>query len=171
MTAALQTERNVWYLNRWNPAHSRRDRHDGDLQPAICVDAVHRAAQSKTRYPDRRGLATGLKRFFGWGEIFSLFPSTLTDTFEPKYAATNYGFLYIAQGRRLDPGRTGRGLSETNDGKLDRGVYRRRGVGRTDRATRHHGAAKHAAKAPYGRLIEAPWRAIIEPFDSGLYSP
>jgi MFS transporter, OFA family, oxalate/formate antiporter len=36
--------------------------------------------------------------FFGWGEIFSLFPSTLTDTFGPKFAATNYGFLYIAQG-------------------------------------------------------------------------
>jgi MFS transporter, OFA family, oxalate/formate antiporter len=40
---------------------------------------------------------TGLV-FFGWGEIFSLFPSTPTDTFGPKYAATNYGFLYIAQG-------------------------------------------------------------------------
>jgi OFA family oxalate/formate antiporter-like MFS transporter len=40
---------------------------------------------------------TGLV-FFGWGEIFSLFPSTLTDTFGAKYAATNYGFLYIAQG-------------------------------------------------------------------------
>jgi len=40
---------------------------------------------------------TGLV-FLGWGEIFSLFPSTLTDTFGPKYAATNYGFLYIAQG-------------------------------------------------------------------------
>jgi MFS transporter, OFA family, oxalate/formate antiporter len=42
-------------------------------------------------------LLTGVV-FFGWGEIFSLFPSTLTDTFGPKYAATNYGFLYIAQG-------------------------------------------------------------------------
>jgi MFS family permease len=40
---------------------------------------------------------TGLV-FFGWGEIFSLFPSTLTDTFGPRYASTNYGFLYIAQG-------------------------------------------------------------------------
>lgn len=40
---------------------------------------------------------TGLV-FFGWGEIFSLFPATLTDTFGPQYAATNYGFLYIAQG-------------------------------------------------------------------------
>jgi MFS family permease len=36
--------------------------------------------------------------FFGWGEIFSLFPSTLTDTFGAKNATTNYGWLYIAQG-------------------------------------------------------------------------
>ena len=36
--------------------------------------------------------------FFGWGEIFSLFPSTLTDTFGQKHATTNYGFLYMAQG-------------------------------------------------------------------------
>jgi oxalate/formate antiporter len=35
--------------------------------------------------------------FFGWGEIFSLFPSTLTDTFGARHA-TNYGFLYMAQG-------------------------------------------------------------------------
>ncbi len=36
--------------------------------------------------------------FFGWGEIFSLFPSTLTDTFGTKHGTTNYGVLYIAQG-------------------------------------------------------------------------
>lgn len=36
--------------------------------------------------------------FFGWGEIFSLFPSVLTDTFGTKHATTNYGFLYMAQG-------------------------------------------------------------------------
>jgi oxalate/formate antiporter len=36
--------------------------------------------------------------FFGWGEIFSLFPSTLTDTFGTRYATANYGWLYIAQG-------------------------------------------------------------------------
>lgn len=36
--------------------------------------------------------------FFGWGEIFSLFPSTLTDTFGTKHATANYGCLYIAQG-------------------------------------------------------------------------
>jgi oxalate/formate antiporter len=36
--------------------------------------------------------------FFGWGEIFSLFPSTLTDTFGQRHASANYGFLYMAQG-------------------------------------------------------------------------
>lgn len=36
--------------------------------------------------------------FFGWGEIFSLFPSILTDTFGTRHATTNYGFLYMAQG-------------------------------------------------------------------------
>jgi oxalate/formate antiporter len=36
--------------------------------------------------------------FFGWGEIFSLFPSTLTDTFGTDHGTTNYGFLYMAQG-------------------------------------------------------------------------
>ena len=36
--------------------------------------------------------------FFGWGEIFSLFPATLTDIFGTRNATTNYGFLYMAQG-------------------------------------------------------------------------
>jgi MFS family permease len=36
--------------------------------------------------------------FFGWGEIFSLFPATLTDTFGTRNATQNYGCLYIAQG-------------------------------------------------------------------------
>lgn len=36
--------------------------------------------------------------FFGWGEIFSLFPATLTDTFGPRHATRNYGCLYMAQG-------------------------------------------------------------------------
>jgi MFS transporter, OFA family, oxalate/formate antiporter len=36
--------------------------------------------------------------FFGWGEIFSLFPSTTTDTFGAKYAAANAGLMYTAKG-------------------------------------------------------------------------
>jgi OFA family oxalate/formate antiporter-like MFS transporter len=36
--------------------------------------------------------------FFTWGEIFSLFPSTCTDTFGAKYATTNASLLYTAKG-------------------------------------------------------------------------
>jgi OFA family oxalate/formate antiporter-like MFS transporter len=36
--------------------------------------------------------------FFTWGEIFSLFPSTCTDTFGPKYATANAAMLYTAKG-------------------------------------------------------------------------
>jgi MFS transporter, OFA family, oxalate/formate antiporter len=36
--------------------------------------------------------------FFTWGEIFSLFPSTCTDSFGSKYATTNAGLLYTAKG-------------------------------------------------------------------------
>ncbi len=36
--------------------------------------------------------------FFTWGEIFSLFPSTCTDTFGTKYATVNAAFLYTAKG-------------------------------------------------------------------------
>lgn len=36
--------------------------------------------------------------FLGWGEIFSLFPATLTDTFGQQHATSNYGWLYLSQG-------------------------------------------------------------------------
>jgi len=36
--------------------------------------------------------------YFTWGEIYSLFPATCTDTFGSKYAATNAGLLYTAKG-------------------------------------------------------------------------
>ncbi len=36
--------------------------------------------------------------FFGWGEIYSLFPATCGDFFGRKFATTNYGFLYTAKG-------------------------------------------------------------------------
>ena len=36
--------------------------------------------------------------FFAWGEIYSLFPSTCTDTFGARYATTNAGLLYTAKG-------------------------------------------------------------------------
>ena len=36
--------------------------------------------------------------FFTWGEIYSLFPSTMGDYFGSKHATSNYGFLYTAKG-------------------------------------------------------------------------
>ncbi len=36
--------------------------------------------------------------FFGWGEIYSLFPSICGDTFGTRFATTNAGLLYTAKG-------------------------------------------------------------------------
>lgn len=36
--------------------------------------------------------------FFGWAEIYSLFPATVGDFFGRRYATTNYGFMYTAKG-------------------------------------------------------------------------
>ena len=36
--------------------------------------------------------------FFAWGEIYSLFPSTCTDTYGAKFATVNAGLLYTAKG-------------------------------------------------------------------------
>ncbi len=36
--------------------------------------------------------------FFGWGEIYSLFPAMVGDLFGPRWATTNYGALYTAKG-------------------------------------------------------------------------
>jgi MFS transporter, OFA family, oxalate/formate antiporter len=79
----------------WVSDHIGRE---GTMALAFSLEAV--AILILFYYIDQPALfvvLTGLV-FFGWGEIFSLFPSTLTDTFGPKFAATNYGFLYIAQG-------------------------------------------------------------------------
>lgn len=42
-------------------------------------------------------ILTGLV-FFAWGEIYSLFPSTVGDTYGAGFAATNAGLLYTAKG-------------------------------------------------------------------------
>ncbi len=36
--------------------------------------------------------------FFGWGEIYSLFPATVSDTFGTKFATANAGLMYTAKG-------------------------------------------------------------------------
>ena len=65
---------------------------------AFALEGLAMAAWLMTRTdPVLFVLLSGLV-FFGWREIFSLFPSTLTDTFGPLHATKNYGVLYIAQG-------------------------------------------------------------------------
>jgi OFA family oxalate/formate antiporter-like MFS transporter len=36
--------------------------------------------------------------YFGWGNIFSLFPAAVGDLFGRRYATTNYGLMYTAKG-------------------------------------------------------------------------
>ncbi|HYF94844.1 MAG TPA: oxalate/formate MFS antiporter [Symbiobacteriaceae bacterium] len=36
--------------------------------------------------------------FFAWGEIYSLFPSAITDVYGSKYASSNYGIQYTSKG-------------------------------------------------------------------------
>ncbi|OZI37406.1 oxalate/formate MFS antiporter [Bordetella genomosp. 10] len=65
---------------------------------AFALEGVAMAIWLATRdHPMLFVLLSGVV-FFGWGEIFSLFPSTLTDTFGTRHATANYGWLYISQG-------------------------------------------------------------------------
>jgi MFS transporter, OFA family, oxalate/formate antiporter len=43
-------------------------------------------------------LISGGLIYFTWGEIYSLFPATCTDSYGPGYATTNAGMLYTAKG-------------------------------------------------------------------------
>jgi MFS family permease len=36
--------------------------------------------------------------FFTWGEVYSIFPSTLGDYFGSKHGTSNYAFLFTAKG-------------------------------------------------------------------------
>ncbi len=65
---------------------------------AFGLEALAMAAWLLTRHDPLLFVVLSGLVFFGWGEIFSLFPSTLTDSFGSKHATTNYGCLYIAQG-------------------------------------------------------------------------
>ena len=67
--------------------------------------------------------------FFAWGEIYSLFPSTCTDTFGAKFATTNAGLLYTAKGTAalLVPIR-----------ELHAAIVRQLGHGVPDRRRREH---------------------------------
>ena len=60
---------------------------------AIGIFALYRYGQDPLHFVILSGHV-----FFAWGEIYSLFPSTCTDTFGARYATTNAGLLYTAKG-------------------------------------------------------------------------
>jgi OFA family oxalate/formate antiporter-like MFS transporter len=60
---------------------------------AVCLFVAPMVGQNPVLFVISFGLI-----FFTWGEIYSLFPATCTDSFGAKYAATNAGMLYTAKG-------------------------------------------------------------------------
>ena len=56
-------------------------------------NAVYPQALSRLAFAICSGLA-----FFGYGEIYSLFPATSADLFGRSFATTNYGLLYTSKG-------------------------------------------------------------------------
>ena len=60
---------------------------------AIGILALYKYGQNPILFVVLTGLV-----FFAWGEIYSLFPSTATDTFGAEYAAANAGLMYTAKG-------------------------------------------------------------------------
>ena len=98
--------------------------------------------------------------FFGWGEIFSLFPSTLTDTFGARFATKNYGCLYIAQGIGAIFGGPLASLLHVSAGKLDAGVLAGDRV-RPDHRGAGAGVAEADAAAVPGSLIGSQVRGSM----------
>ena len=88
--------------------------------------------------------------FFGWGEIFSLFPSTLTDTFGTKHATANYGCLYMAQGVGSVLGGPVAALLHRVDRLVDPGLRRHHHDGLHDCRARHLRAQADAAALARG---------------------
>ena len=89
---------------------------------------------------------TGLV-FFGWGEIFSLFPVDADRHVRAEIRGHELRLPLHRPGRRLDPRRAGGGVPQAIYRQLDGGVHRRRGARCVDRVPCDHRAAGHAATA------------------------
>jgi OFA family oxalate/formate antiporter-like MFS transporter len=99
LTFALSIDRVLNGITRpffgWVSDHIGRE---NTMFIAFGVEAVGILALAKVGHdPYLFVILTGLV-FFAWGEIYSLFPSTCTDSFGSKFAASNAGLLYTAKG-------------------------------------------------------------------------
>jgi OFA family oxalate/formate antiporter-like MFS transporter len=60
---------------------------------AVAILVLYHVASNPVAFVILSGLV-----FFAWGEIYSLFPATCTDSYGAKFATTNAGLLYTAKG-------------------------------------------------------------------------
>jgi OFA family oxalate/formate antiporter-like MFS transporter len=60
---------------------------------AVAILALYHVGSDPVAFVILSGLV-----FFAWGEIYSLFPATCTDSYGAKFATTNAGLLYTAKG-------------------------------------------------------------------------
>lgn len=96
---ALSADRLVNGLCRpawgWISDHIGRER---TMTLAFGLEAVAIFALIKFAHNPTLFVVFSAFTFFGWGEIYSLFPAMCGDFFGRKHATANYGFLYTAKG-------------------------------------------------------------------------
>jgi MFS transporter, OFA family, oxalate/formate antiporter len=99
LTFALSADRLVNGLCRpfwgWISDHIGREK---TMTLAFGLEAIAIFALIKFAHNPLLFVVFSAFTFFGWGEIYSLFPALCGDFFGRKYATTNYGFLYTAKG-------------------------------------------------------------------------
>ena len=99
LTFALSADRLVNGLCRpfwgWVSDHIGRE---NTMTLAFGLEAVAIFILIKTAHNPLLFVTFSAFTFFGWGEIFSLFPALCGDFFGRKHATENYGFLYTAKG-------------------------------------------------------------------------
>jgi OFA family oxalate/formate antiporter-like MFS transporter len=99
LTFALQADRVINGLCRpfwgWVSDHIGREK---TMTMAFGLEAVAIFALLRFAHNPLLFVLFSAFTFFGWAEIFSLFPALCGDFFGRKYATANYGFLYTAKG-------------------------------------------------------------------------
>jgi OFA family oxalate/formate antiporter-like MFS transporter len=99
LTFALSADRLVNGLCRpfwgWISDHIGREK---TMTLAFGLEAIAIFALIKFAHNPKLFVVFSAFTFFGWGEIYSLFPALCGDFFGRKHATTNYGFLYTAKG-------------------------------------------------------------------------
>jgi len=99
LTFALSADRLVNGLCRpfwgWVSDHIGREM---TMTLAFGLEAIAIFALIKFAHNPKLFVIFSAFTFFGWGEIYSLFPALCGDFFGRRHATTNYGFLYTAKG-------------------------------------------------------------------------